>query len=146
MILTYEMTDEFEATLKEKFEKLETAFNDWLRTYVRGQILEGFLTSTDPYGRPWRPLQKDTIEARRKRNIGGIFPLIATGETMSSLKVEKEGDSLKVYIGGKAAYHQWGTSRGIPARKILPLKGDEVVIPTKWRKDMEQFVSTFISS
>lgn len=82
-----------------------------------GQIIEAEakrVIGTYDYG--WPPLKPETIE----RKTTGDSPLLETGEMRDSIHHMVQGD--KVFIGSdneKAAFHEYGTSRGIPPRPFL---------------------------
>lgn len=107
----------------------------WIAEYALEKTRANWLSGMSPKGVPWAPLAKSTIEARRKRNIQGIEPLLATRKMFNSLRLERGDDYFQVVIDHPAEYHQRGTSR-MPARKLAP----EDVLPDSWRRDIMEFV------
>jgi phage gpG-like protein len=72
--------------------------------------------SLGEYQDGWPALQPETIA----RKITGDSPLLETGELRASIKWN--ADDHEGYVGSddmKALYHEFGTSRGIPARPFL---------------------------
>lgn len=112
----------------------------WVALFLMTRIQGGFESSTDPWGAPWAPLAKSTLESRKKRNIAGVKPLLATHAMFDSLVVLRGSDFAELHMNAPAGYHQSGTRR-MPARKIVPLEGEEVVFPDSWSRDMADFVS-----
>lgn len=122
----------FEDILEEDFRKYPDMLGEWILT----KTTETWVAGTDSYGVPWAPLAASTIESRRRRNISGVAPLIATGKMLGSMHLVKGDDYVELLISSPAAVHQGGTAR-IPRRSILPY-GEK--IPDTWGKEMEGLV------
>lgn len=83
-------------------------------------IREGFSSESDPYGSKWAAL---------KYRSGRI--LQDTGRLRSGFKVSKvtkRGFRVSASVT-YASYHQGGTKRGLPARRMVPDRG----LPAKWK-------------
>lgn len=111
-----------------ELEKLPQLVAGWLLRRTG----ETWDASTDPDGRSWVPLAKSTLEGRRRRNISGIRPLIATGTMRASLKMERGADFITISVDDPSWIHQKGTSR-IPARPVFP---QEDRLPDSWSREI----------
>lgn len=127
-------------------EKL-TAFVQKIATdrVVEG-IRESIINSQTPYGNAFAPLATETLRQRRRRNISGIAPLLATGEMVRSVHSEEVGGKTAIKMDGKVLFHQFGTSRGIPARPTIPWDGGaEIDLPEEWVQDIERAFAQYLS-
>lgn len=88
-----------------------------------------FATSTDPYGRAWKPL-------KRKRRGGRV--LVKTGALKAGTVARPlPGAGIGVELGASyGLYHQTGTRRGLPRRPILPDRG----LPASWNEAVSRAV------
>lgn len=112
------------------------SYPDMLGEWVMNKTHDTWTAGTDAYGIPWVPLAPSTLESRRRRNISGVAPLIATGRMLASMHLVKGDDYVELMISSPAAAHQDGTSR-IPRRAILP-HGEKV--PDSWAKEIEGLI------
>jgi phage gpG-like protein len=72
--------------------------------------------SLGSYQDGWPSLKPETIA----RKVMGDIPLLETGQLRDSIPWNSEGN--QGYVGSddmKAVYHEFGTSRGVPARPFL---------------------------
>ncbi len=93
----------------------------------------GFSSGTDPYGATWRPLKYRQGQPLRKTGaLQGSAKLIYSDETMFSVAV----------VDWKAPFHQFGTKRGIPQRKMVP----DVDLPAFWAASFAEVYEEFMSS
>lgn len=92
------------------------------------QMADQFRQSRDPYGKPWKPVERNRARDRRaraKRARAGKparsdKPLIDTGRMRASVTHIVSGTSIRVLIPVEyATYHQDGTRR-IARRQMLP--------------------------
>lgn len=116
----------------------------WIAEFVLDKTMEGFFNGTDPWGAPWAPLAKSTIDARRRRGNAGISPLLDTGQMFASLRVERGNDFAVIHMDSPAGFHQGGT-RYMPAREMLPMEGEEVVLPDSWTRDLATFLASRVA-
>lgn len=128
-------------------DKLKKLLPD-LVSYIAHKIFDGIgasiNSSREPLlGRPYEPLKRETLAARVRRNINGFQPLIASGEMLRSARLVVKNDSALITMDEKAIYHQFGTSRGIPARKFIPERDGEIVLPKTWEKDIDNFLERY---
>lgn len=80
-------------------------------------VKQGFESGRAPSGAPWAPTKR------------GNSPLVDTGALAASPDFTADADGFTLRITDpKAVYHQRGTSRGIPARPMLP----EGNLPPEW--------------
>lgn len=80
---------------------------------------QGFATSTDPYGRGWKPLLPQTIAAHGAHRI-----LLDSGKMNRSAGFLPYGPKVKIDIGAFYARFHISTGRG-----FLPMNGK---LPAKW--------------
>ncbi len=103
---------------------LDNLGNRW-----RNRTIRGIVSSTDPYGSPFKPNKQSTI--RRKKSSK---PLIDKGTLKDSIGYRLFGDHILVLGVGPAApygiHHLYGTKR-IPQRMFLPIEG----LPESWQRD-----------
>lgn len=81
-----------------------------------------FKTKTDPDGVPWLPLAPSTVKRYEKRYKGAIpgSLLERTRDMVQSLTHNTSDNFVDVGFSNiKAAYHETGTSRGLPRRSML---------------------------
>lgn len=92
------------------------------------QVADQFRQSRDPYGKPWKPVERNRgrdRRARAKRARAGKparadKPLIDTGRMRGSVTHRVSGTSVRILIPVEyASYHQDGTRR-IARRQMLP--------------------------
>lgn len=121
--------------LREEVKKLPAIVADYIEHEVRSNWLDG----VDPDKVPWAPLARSTIEARRKRNIAGVSPLIATGDMLNSLTVVRGEDSASITIDSPALYHQKGTKR-MTQRELVP-EAEGRKLPDRWEKDITELMN-----
>lgn len=115
---------------------------DLIGEYALNQIGSGWDSGRDPMGIPWAPLKPSTLEGRRRRNIQGIKPLIATGKMRSSLRLVRDGNSVRLLIDKPGGYHQTGT-KNMVARPLFPGGGSLdgfATMPPSWERDIEGFI------
>lgn len=138
--LKVDFTDLSLGRLESAFARVEKELPGWVADYIMERTRDTWGRSMTPGLVPWAPLAPSTIEARRRRNISGIRPLIATGAMIGSMRVEKTAGSARLVIDKEyAIYHQKGTSR-IPKRQIIPDAQTVEELPTTWQKDIRDFV------
>jgi hypothetical protein len=86
-------------------------------------VRQGFAQSRAPNGTPWRPTK------------AGNPPLVRTGAMAGSVEHVVTGNGFQIIITDpKSVFHQRGTSRGIPARPMLP----EGSLPPAYAAEIER--------
>ena len=116
---------------------------DSVASLLYKKIGDNWDAGRDPWGAPWTPLAASTIEARRRRNVQGIMPLIDTGKMRSSLKIVKSADGVSLQVEFPAEIHQRGGRS--PQRKIFPITAQgEPDLPDSWEKDIEEVTETWL--
>lgn len=118
------------------------------------RIAQQFTDQTDPWGKPWEPLAKRTLRARRDggkdakilRNIG----LLLNSRAYRS----RGGRGLDLFLGDTnrpALIHQFGGMAGrgrkvrIPARPMMPiLPSGDVDLPPAWRDELLDVLSAHL--
>ena len=76
---------------------------------------------TDPDGRPWAPLKPETLKRKKTTRI-----LYEEGDLLRGAIYNASATQLEFGLNDwKAAFHQFGTSRGLPAREMLGLDADD---------------------
>lgn len=70
---------------------------------------------TDTEGRPWKQLDPDTKEERKKEGYGTEFILRETGEMFNTAVVKPWGNRFIVETTPWGIFHQFGTNK-VPAR------------------------------
>lgn len=87
--------------------------------FMLTQVQMEFRQGKDPYGTPWKPLSKTTIERRRKgkgkpgAGAGGVQILKDTGRLAASFTYDADAES--VTVGTNVSYaktHQFGAAMG----------------------------------
>ena len=123
-----------------------------------GIIQKGFRASESPFGDPWKPLAKSTVDRRRK---GSKQPLVDRGQLRKSVVVKtQDGEAIVFGLSGAPAtygpVHQFGTSRAgrkkntkIPRRAFLPIDASgETSFSTgpakKWLEDTKKAVVEYV--
>lgn len=120
--------------LSRDLKKLGYGFNELNQNLAEEAIdliKEGFATETDPYGKPWAGL---------KYRSGKI--LQDTGRLRSSFKVAgvtRRGFRVNA-SANYAAFHQEGTSRGLPARRMVP----DGRLPAEWKTAFVKAADVFM--
>lgn len=133
----------FEDVLR-KSEALTAYMQEVASKRVADGIRQSIIDSTSPYGDSFAPLATETIRQRRRRNIAGVTPLIATAEMIRSIRTERQGQITQVKMDGKILYHQFGTSRGVPQRQTIPWDGSsDLDLPEEWSADIEKAFQQF---
>ena len=112
---------------------------------LREFVAQRFETQTDPWGAPWAAHSPVTVMIRRRRGTGASMrKLVERGTLMGSFayEVRNNGRRVVIFAGGAAApyaaVHQRGNPNNriygkapapIPARPILPLRGEQPDMP-----------------
>jgi len=126
--LKIQMTQQdFGDKLRREFLKLPGLIGD----YIAEKTKDNWLSGVSPDQVPWAPLKESTIQSRKKRNISGIRPLLASMDMFNSMTVVKGLDSCTITIDGPSNYHQKGNPR-LPQRQILP----DGKLPDDWQRDI----------
>lgn len=118
-------------------------FRKWIADYFKEKILDGFKYGSDPWGVPWAPLAKSTLERRRQRGNLDSSPLVDTGEMRRSLLVEDVAGTATLSMDGPAMVHQFGSSsKHIPKRPIFPIDptSEQLIIPDSWSRDIDNYL------
>lgn len=91
-------------------------------------IQKQFDDGQDPYGRPWAPLKKATIDRGRKPPPLTDTRKLRNGTKVYVLRANYAG--LRIVVGESYGYfHQVGT-KNMAARRILPSAG----MPSTWKQ------------
>ncbi len=99
---------------------------------INDRLQEGYDRGTDPYGRPWAPLQASTLAKGRHPP-----PLTASGDMRRGTiakPLQRGGVGLLLPFPGQI--HMGGSVRNLPARPPLP-RGP---VPAAWKADIESSV------
>lgn len=91
-------------------------------------VQQGWDSESDPYGDPWAPTTR----------ANPILDETGAMRGSSTYEVTAEGITFTV-ADWKAAFHQYGTSRGIVPRKMLPDEG----VPVAWQAVIQDEVTAF---
>lgn len=95
-----------------------------------------FEDQASPWGTPWAPLKPATLKRRRDEGRDGVSILRDLGLLLGSLSYQATAQGVDVRIGAEdrpAAVHQFGSSRGVPARPFLPIRPDgRLDLPPDW--------------
>lgn len=114
-----------------------------------------FHDQADPWGNPWAALSPATLAKRRGGGRGGVSILRDTGQLLASLTDGVAGDEAVVHIGFSdrpATIHQFGGQAGrgrkvnIPARPMLPIRGNTVDLPPSWRDEVIEVLNASIAA
>lgn len=108
--------------------------NEAAAVAVKDRVDLEFTRGEDPYGNPWR----STVR-------GNSPPLTGPTKKLSgsvSYEVTAEGFIIAV-TDWKAIFHQGGTTRGVPARPMLPVGG---ALPEQWSYAMSLAVPAEIAA
>lgn len=125
-----------------------------------GQVMEdkvrlGFQNSTDPYGRPWKPLKSRTgkplsdsglLENSFSYKVEGNSVVVGTNRTYAPVHqygatIRPKGgdpkDRLRFLVNGRPVFAKEVT---IPPREMLPLNG----LPSDWEADIVDAVADVV--
>ena len=93
-------------------------------------VMEGWDNEADPAGNPWAPTTRSN-------------PILDdTGAMRGSASHEVSADGITLTIADfKAAFHQYGTSRGLVPRRMLP-DGD---LPAAWTAVIQEEATAFFA-
>lgn len=110
--------------------------NAWLK-----EIDSSFVNEADPFGNPWHPLAKSTIDEKQRKGVSNPTAILQeTGELRQSWKADITRVGFTIFSdrvfddGSTAEIHQFGgvaarSNATIPARPMLP----EDEFPPLWQ-------------
>lgn len=119
-----------------------------LRGTVIKLLADQFNKSVDPYGRPWKPVQRmrkrDRAAKKRETKKHGVArpdkPLVDSGRMRKAATAAVVGDKVIARIPvAYSQFHQGGT-RHMVARKMVPDAGQSVKWTTEIQKDVTRFL------
>jgi phage gpG-like protein len=88
---------------------------------AKSNIALGFRSETDPYGKQW----EERANGDTSRSL-----LVKTGRLKRSWNQQVRPYGFKIRSAvDYAKHHQFGTKRGLPARRMVPSPGD---LPREW--------------
>lgn len=112
------------------------ALNDALGGACTDLVRLGFQDGTDPDGNAWVETQ-----------AGNDPPLTGEGDLAASAAWEASDEGFTLLVNDwKAAFHQGGTSRGIPARPMLPQDTLPPLYLAVMQEEADIFFAAFFAS
>ena len=119
---------------------------DAIGRLLKSKLQLGFITSTDPYGRPWAPLKtRQGLPLRDKGHlmnsidyrvegasveVGTNLPYAPTHQFGAVIEA-KGAKALRFFVNGKPVFVGRGHKITIPAREMFPTEG----LPPDWAAD-----------
>lgn len=127
---------------------MRPAFDDIGAALVT-RILDGFDNSEDPWGQSWEDLARP--RRRQGKGSGGDKPLMDTRQHIYQ-RITHNPDSHGVTIGMNenqpiGVTHQFGSpSKNIPARPFLPIRNNQVDLPSDWEREILGIIEKHLSA
>lgn len=91
-----------------------------------------FSSGCDPYGRPWRPITKET--RRRRKGSKSAPPLTDTRKLRAGTGVKAAQFGARLVLGAPYGYFAQTGTRNMPARRIFPQFG----LPAEWSRVLRE--------